>query len=675
MSIVALLRLARNSIIIVLVCISGNLIQAQDHRTQGLFSPVDPPGSEYNITCSFKFDTTTAIVSGTETITLKNNSTLPIEMLTVDWPGDSLQKLNITVDGKTVKVLSDSSSYLYHNLVVIKLPRAIRPKHKLEIEAQFERTYNFEPGDYKHLWTNWFPRIYWGMQAQDDFIARIENKSKYVLASSGIYNPKTGAYHAEGIRQFGVYFLKDAAITEQTIDGIRVRIIHTPDAAECANLVMNTAVDVIAYYKKRFGFYPSKHLEIAQGVDSPNGGYPAATNLVVIHGMERMSERDELHWRWITAHEIGHQYWTEYVMPEPPDQLGWLMIGLGIYVDREYTRYSGMAPDRHIALMNRYINGVREGLDTRADVYSDYLDDIEFDFNNVVIHGKGYSIISALNRFLGDELFDRIHSRCLREFAGKRMGFYDFQTVCEQESGQDLNWFFNQWVRSTRFLAYEITTKECTPQNDGYISDIIVEKIGTLDMPIPVTTYFSDNTQQTKFTGRLQTTSVLQFESKAALDSAVIDANHEFPIVKPSPSLEEQAIRKKLSSLPSRADIDSLKLVAAKALDLDIEQTLFWGKLGRQLYDWSLYEEALTAFEHRAKLLEEAKSEWIVSAYGWQGLLLDLLGRRSEAIAAYEKALELPTENDFSYNGDPVIINNEWLKARIKIPFTRSGNQ
>ena len=338
------------------------------------------------------------------------------------------------------------------------------------------------------------------------------------------------------------------------------------------------------------------------------------------------------------------------------------MIGLGIYVDREYIKHSGLSLDQHLGLMNRFIDGVREGVDTRADVYDDYLVDIDFDFNNVVIHGKGYSIISALNCILGDELFDKIHSRCLREFAGKRMGFYDFQTICEQESRQDLDWFFDQWVRSTRFPSYAITMQECTPNADRYISDIIVERTGTLDMPVPVTAFFADNTHQTKFTERMQSATSLRFESAAVLDSAILDAGNEIAMVIPPPNSEELAIRKKLNSLPSKADIDSLSSLVAQALDLDIEQTLFWGQLGRKLYDWGLYEDALAVFKRRCELLEKMENEWSASAYGWQGLLLDLLGRRNKAIDAYKKALEIKFDRDFAYNGDPVTINREWLE-------------
>lgn len=665
-------RLARSLAIIVFLCTICGLTQIGDVHAIGLFSPVDPPTAQYDIDCTIEFDSTWAFVSGTETILLTNNSAIPIERLALDWAIDSLHTLDIKANREAAEVLSpDSGSNLY-DPVIIQLPQPISPGEELEINAQFQRTYAFESGDDRHVWTTWFPRIHWGMQTQDDFTVKIENLSKYVFASSGLYDSETDTYRATGVRRYGLYFLKGADVTEEEVEGVTVRITHTPAATECANLVMETALDAIAYYKKRFGFYPSDHIDIFQGADEPMGGYPAATNLVGVHGMERMSERRELHWRWITAHEIGHQYWFEYVMPDIPDQIGWLMIGLGVYVDREYSRFAGLAPDKHLEMMSRYTNGIREGLDTRADVHSDYVYDLGFDFNNVVVHGKGFSIISALNCLLGDELFDRIHSRCLREYAHRRLGFHDFQTVCEQENGQDLQWFFDQWVRSTRFPAYEIKSQECTPQGDEFISDIVVKKTGTLDMPVPVTAYFSDGTEKTEFTERMLPVTTIRFESASALDSAVVDVKNEIAMVMPPPSSEELKIRKALSSLPSRAVVDSLPAMVAQALEMNIDQTLFWGQLGRQLYDWALYEDALAVFERRTELLQDLESEWVVSAYGWQGLLLDLLGRRTEAISAYKKALEEQTDRDFSYHGDPVTISREWLEQRMEAPYSRA---
>ncbi len=51
-------------------------------------------------------------------------------------------------------------------------------------------------------------------------------------------------------------------------------------------------------------------------MDYPAGGYPVATSLVVIHGEEQMEKKPEALFRWITAHETGHMYWSEYVLAE-----------------------------------------------------------------------------------------------------------------------------------------------------------------------------------------------------------------------------------------------------------------------------------------------------------------------------------------------------------------------
>ena len=152
---------------------------------------------------------------------------------------------------------------------------------------------------------------------------------------------------------------------------------------------------------------------------------------------------------------------------------------------------------------------------------------------------------------------------------------------------------------------------------------------------------------------------------------AVIDAGGELAMVVPPPSLEETELRRKLSSLPSAADIAALPAMTERALAMDIGQTLFWGQLGRKLYDLELYEESLAVFQRRSALLEEMQSEWVVSAYGWQGLLLDLLGRREEALAIYRKALEHEVDREFAYDGDPVTIQRAWLQERLETPFTR----
>jgi len=97
---------------------------------------------------------------------------------------------------------------------------------------------------------------------------------------------------------------------------VRVRAVFTKKGRPCAELLLKTPVDVIAFYRERFGVYPQLSRAIVPGMDYPAGGYPPASGLVVVHGQHRMAERPEAFWRWITAHEIGHMYWGDLVLAQ-----------------------------------------------------------------------------------------------------------------------------------------------------------------------------------------------------------------------------------------------------------------------------------------------------------------------------------------------------------------------
>ena len=81
-------------------------------------------------------------------------------------------------------------------------------------------------------------------------------------------------------------------------------------------------------------------LAVCDSFEVKPGGYPFATGIVAILGEEQFEKKPRSHWQWITAHEIGHQYWGEYVMDT--DSPAWLWIGLGIYADHEYSRARGV---------------------------------------------------------------------------------------------------------------------------------------------------------------------------------------------------------------------------------------------------------------------------------------------------------------------------------------------
>jgi len=83
------------------------------------------------------------------------------------------------------------------------------------------------------------------------------------------------------------------------------------------------------------------------------------------------------------------------------------------------------------------------------------------------------------------------------------------------------------------------------------------------------------------------------------------------------------------------------------------------------LYDGKYYQEALDV------MTKLEKTDWHFAALVWQGHLLDLLGRRPEAVARYEEARKVPGSPNMQHSQYNMTIDKPWVEARLKTPFER----
>jgi tetratricopeptide (TPR) repeat protein len=91
-------------------------------------------------------------------------------------------------------------------------------------------------------------------------------------------------------------------------------------------------------------------------------------------------------------------------------------------------------------------------------------------------------------------------------------------------------------------------------------------------------------------------------------------------------------------------------------------------KLGFALYDAERYRDALAVFQKMGQCRSHA-----ALALVWEGHMLDLLGKRAEAIARYEKASGMPVSGQHSQYG--LVLSPDYVAHRIRTPFTRVENR
>jgi tetratricopeptide (TPR) repeat protein len=627
----------------------------------------DPPRCHYLIDA--RIDLEKGVVEGKETIDLKNTSPRAISIAAFDWRHSSTMPISVTAAGKLLESLNQEYGATEESRIFYRLPEPLAPGANVKFTVDFKLLFKTSPDDREWKRTRWHPRLWWdGLPVHDSFTVKLETPKDYALAVSGRFNPDSGRYEINGARTFGIYLGKNQKTESREVEGVLITTLFTDKGSQCAAVCLEAAVDIITFYKQWLGFYPFKFLYIIPGGKGRWGGYPFATGIVAIHGQETFKQEEPLlWWQWITAHEIGHEYWGEWVLD--PDNPAWLWIGMGIFADTQYLTAKQIDPERRSNWMSNYLQGIPNYYDTTMDIPPSFRSRIKYDRNNIVTHSKGFSIVSALDAVLGRETFERIYKRCLRLYGGKRLSWKELQRVCEAEIGQSLDWFFNQWVRSNAYLCYQVESQECRPQDSDFLSLVKVKRLGTMKMPVPVKACFEDGSEQVQFTNRSLEVTLLKFSSKARLKKVILNPGKKLAMLeRPLPEIPNEIARLFAFGWGSR----DVRLIYEKINDMEIDNWRLWSRLGYYLFYINDFIAACQCYKKVMQLpIEDSvKAAVKFEVLAFLGMLEDLLGNRQEALSYYREALKNDTGKTLNYRWLKTKIHRKWLEERLQTPFS-----
>ncbi|MDH4198073.1 MAG: M1 family aminopeptidase [Candidatus Aminicenantes bacterium] len=661
------------------LCLVGATVAAiaagPSSSVRDFYVPLDPPGAAYVLDAGISIENGAAVVSGTGTMTFKNTATRPLSVLAFDWSAGGSRTLEVTADGRSLRLLNAEAGLPSATPLFYLLPQPLDSGRELVLHLKFSTTAG---GSTERIsLPKWYPGLWWeGIQVRNSFHVKLSAPEGYAVATSGRLNPASGRYENDGVTtQFGLYLAKDMMSDERESAGVLITALFTEKGRACAVHCLDAAGDIIKFYRERFGFYPHRSLTIIPGQPQPMGGYPFAAALVVIHGQEtfdpQKGSRPLPWWTWITAHEIGHQYWGECVMAadvrfDYTD--AWLMIGMGIVADKEYCLARGLGWVRHRAFLDRYLQGVRAKNDTTMEAPPSLRKQQKFDTNNIVIHGKGFAVLSALEVLLGKETFAALYGRVLQRSAWRRLGWRDLQRSAEEAAGEKLDAFFKDWIMSNKALVGRIASTTSEPAGDGFVTEVRVEfGPDSIRMPVPVEAAFEDGTRQTMFTDRFSPVSRLRFASRAKLKEARLDPERRLALLADALPKTADELADAVAALDWSGTGESALAIFKNPETAKITTARTFFKLGLLLFDGGFYKESGEAFQKCALLDAEKFNLFAVNA--WLGHLQDLLGEREKALEFYREALKNDTGQTMQHDQWGLRINRAWVEERLKTPF------
>lgn len=170
---------------------------------------------------------------------------------------------------------------------------------------------------------------------------------------------------------------------------------------------------------------------------------------------EELEDNDDLN-QFITAHELFHHWFGDYVTCESWSNLT-LNEGFANYSEYMWAEHHSGADhaDQHrLNEMNAYISSAQNGIHDLIDF--EYKDkENMFDAHS---YNKGGLILHMLRNYVGDDAFFASLNRYLKDNEYTAVEADELRMAFEDTTGEDLNWFFNQWFFDKGHPQIEVET-------------------------------------------------------------------------------------------------------------------------------------------------------------------------------------------------------------------------
>ena len=306
----------------------------------------------------------------------------------------------------------------------------------------------------------WFPTIDRPNQKTTSEIS-LTVPSKYVTLSNGALVSQTPA--GPGLRTdtwkmelphapyLFMMAVGDFKIYKETWRGKEVSYYLEPKYAPFAKQIFGNTPDMLEFFSNRLGVeYPwNKYAQVVVR-DYVSGAMENTS--ATLHGeFVQMNDKQlpdrEYQNESVIAHELFHQWFGDYVTAESWSNLtvneSMADFSEGLYAEHKYGADAG---DSHNHRNLR--NYLRSALDAQKNLVRFHYADKE-DMFDLVSYQKGGAILDMLRTYLGDDVFFGGLQKYLKDNALGNGEAHQQRLAMEAVSGQDLNWFYNQWYFGT----------------------------------------------------------------------------------------------------------------------------------------------------------------------------------------------------------------------------------
>lgn len=269
---------------------------------------------------------------------------------------------------------------------------------------------------------------------------------------------RTIKFHADQVHDFAWSACPDFVYERGEWSGIPIHVLYRSYAKDSwSKLVAKRGARVLEWLSARFGRYPYPQLTIMHGLMGGGMEYPM---LVMNSGPDE----------GLISHEVGHIYFYGILANNELAE-AWMDEGFTSYQEFWYqqTNFGPWGYDKDdIPNFNswrfklnpqvpRKENTDRNLIDYLTSGYNEPMSQYAHQFKGgygINAYSKGAAFFAMLHYIVGDSLWDRICHVYFDRWKFKHVNELRFKQVVEDVTGENFDWYFDQWLRRAVAIDY-----------------------------------------------------------------------------------------------------------------------------------------------------------------------------------------------------------------------------
>ncbi len=409
--------------------------------------------------------------------------------------------------------------------------------------------------------------------------------------------------------------------------GMTAHVYFLPAHQAVAQTYGDTALKEMAYFTTLYGVPMTSKLNL---VELPDDTVPTAW----APGLAALASRaisTPVDYR-LLADTVAHQWWGVLVSPATNNDW-WITEGGSRYSEARYIEFAAGKAGEQEAIKDMSVGAL--AYDSVPLGQAGTLDVFDPVFQSMVTD-KGGMIFHMLRWVLGDEKYDQTIRAFMSQYATKPVSTADLQKTAEQVYGEQLTWFFSQWLDSTGAPEFKNKYTIFRTAKGFRVVGEISQDLDLFRMPVELRIDTDGKTvnQKIEVVGTNSSYSVSTFGRPRKIS---IDPNDW--VLKNSPDLRIRTAIMRGQQLVQQGNLAESLREFQKALDINRNSSLAHYRIAEVFYLQRNYQAAANAY--RDALNGDGDPKWTeVWSHIQLGKIFDLTGQRERAVNEYRQALQ-----------------------------------